>query len=53
MIEVDTVSNTVHDGEKEGSKSYDFVEGDGSIKGHILVEGSLPEERDEVPCHGQ
>ena len=33
--------------------SYDLVEGHGSIEGDVLVEGGLPEEGDEVVCHGQ
>lgn len=53
VVEVDTVSNGVHDGEEQRGECYDLVEGYGSIKGDVLVEGGLPEEGDEVAGHRQ
>lgn len=53
VVEVDTMSNTMHDGEEQSSECYDLVEGHCSIEGDILVEGSLPEEGDEISGHSQ
>ena len=53
VVEIDTMPDAVHDGEEQSCEGYDLVEGHGSIEGDILVEGGLPEEGDEVVCHGQ
>ena len=53
MVEIDTVTDAVHDGEEQSRESDDLVEGHGCIKGDVLVEGGLPEEGDEVSCHCQ
>lgn len=53
MVEVDAVSDSMHDGEEQSGECYDLVEGYGGIEGNVLVKGGLPEEGDEVPGHGQ
>ena len=53
VVKVDTVADAVHDSEEQSREGNDLVEGHGRIEGDILLEGGLPEEGDEVSCHGQ
>ena len=53
VVEIDTVADAVHDGEKQSCQGNNLVEGHGCIEGDVLLEGGLSEEGDEVSCHGQ
>ena len=43
VVEVDTVTNTVHDCEEEGIESNDLVETDVRVEWNVVVEDGLPE----------
>ena len=52
VVEVDPVTDDVHEGEEETRQRHYLVEGDVGIKGHVVVQRCLAEVGDEVTGHG-
>ena len=52
VVEVDPVTDDVHEGEEETRQRHYLVEGDVGIKGHVVVQRCLTEVGDEVTGHG-
>ena len=53
VVEVDAMTNGVHDGEEQGSESNDLMGTDVGIEGDIVVEDGFSKVRDEVSGHGE
>jgi len=53
VVEVEAMPDSVHDSEEQCSEGNDLVEGNGTIKGDILVQWCLPKVGDEVTSHCQ
>ena len=51
VVEVDTVTNTVHDREEQTVKSNNLVETNVRVERNVVVEDGLPEIGDEVASH--
>ena len=51
MVEVDSMTDAMHDCEEECRESNMLVESNVRVKWNVVVDGRLPEVRDDVPGH--